>query len=95
MTIFRQLHHRRYNALTYLAADSVTRDAVVIDAVAGQEDDIRALLQQLGLRLRYLLETHLHDDHLSAAPRLRKLPGARIAMHERAHGLLRPVAARR
>jgi glyoxylase-like metal-dependent hydrolase (beta-lactamase superfamily II) len=82
MTIFRQLHDRRYNTLTYLVADPVTRDAVVIDAVKGQEDDIRALLQQLGLRLRFLLETHLHDDHLSAAPHLRRLTGARIAMHE-------------
>jgi len=84
MTIFRQLHNRRFNTLTYLVADSITRDAVVIDATEGQEDDIPALLRQHGLRLRYLLETHLHDDHISAAPRLRKLTGARIAMHERA-----------
>jgi len=84
MTIFRQLHQERFNTLTYLVADSITRDAAVIDAVEGQEDGIARLLKKLGLRLRYLLETHLHDDHLSAAPRLRKLTGARIAMHEQA-----------
>ena len=84
MTIFRQWHDHRFDTLTYLIADSVTRDAVVIDAVEGQEQEIQASLQQLGLRLRYLLETHLHDDHLSAAPQLRRLSGARIAMHESA-----------
>lgn len=84
MALFRQLHNERFNTLTYLVADPVSREAAVIDAVEGQEEEIQALLQQLGLRLRYLLETHLHDDHLSAAPRLRKLTGARIAMHESA-----------
>jgi glyoxylase-like metal-dependent hydrolase (beta-lactamase superfamily II) len=84
MTLFRQLHHQRFNTLSYLVADPLSREAAVIDAVEGQEEAFLALLRQLGLRLRYLLETHLHDDHLSAAPRLRKLTGARIAIHESA-----------
>jgi glyoxylase-like metal-dependent hydrolase (beta-lactamase superfamily II) len=70
MTLFRQLHHERFDTLTCLVAERVTRDAVVIDAVEGQEEGIMALLRQLGLGLRYLLESHLHDDHLGAAARL-------------------------
>src|SRR5581483_7643162 len=33
------------------------------------------------LRLKYVIETHTHADHLSGSPRLKELTGARMLMH--------------
>lgn len=82
--IFKQFFYEPYAALSYLLADPVTREAAVIDPVAGQEEAILLIARQRGLRLRYLLETHLHEDHPSAAPQLKKTVGAQIAIHEAA-----------
>jgi glyoxylase-like metal-dependent hydrolase (beta-lactamase superfamily II) len=43
----------------------------------------RALVRQLGLALRYSLETHVHADHVTAAWRLREALGSRIALSKR------------
>jgi glyoxylase-like metal-dependent hydrolase (beta-lactamase superfamily II)/rhodanese-related sulfurtransferase len=52
---------------TYLAYDQNTKDAVLIDPVFEffLRDD--ALIQELGLTLKYTLETHIHADHVTSA----------------------------
>lgn len=55
------------------------------DAAAGrtattQADRIVAFVKQHRLHVQWLLETHAHADHLSAAPYLRKLLGGKIAI---------------
>ncbi len=80
--IFKQFYSEPYAALSYLLADPVTREAAIIDPVAGQQEAILLITQQWGLTLRYLLETHLHDNHPSAIPLLRKTTGAQVAVHE-------------
>lgn len=82
--IFKQFYCEPYAALSYLLADPVTREAAIIDPVAGQEEAILLITRQWGLTLRYLLETHLHDDHPSAIPLLKKTIGAQVAVHEAA-----------
>lgn len=82
--IFKQFYCEPYAALSYLLADPVTREAAIIDPVAGQEEAILLITRQWGLTLRYLLETHLHDDHPSAIPLLKKTTGAQVAVHEAA-----------
>lgn len=82
--IFKQFYSEPYAALSYLLADPVTREAAIIDPVAGQEDAILLITRQWGLTLRYLLETHLHDDYPSAVPKLKKITGAQLAIHEAA-----------
>ena len=84
MAIFKQFFHESCSALSYLIADPVTREAAVIDPVAGYEEVFLLLVRQRGLTLRYVFETHLHDDHLSAAPKIREVTGARLATHESA-----------
>lgn len=46
-----------------------------MDPVLEQCDRDLALLQDLGLTLKFCLETHLHADHITAAGRLRELTG--------------------
>ncbi|MNI49156.1 putative metallo-hydrolase [compost metagenome] len=45
-----------------------------------QADKIVAFVKEHRLQVQWLLETHAHADHLSAAPYLRKLLGGRIAI---------------
>ena len=74
--IFRQLVASRSGALGYLLGDPIGQEAVVIDAADGLADEYLRLLRHHGLVLRYLAETHLHEDRLSAAPALREATGA-------------------
>ncbi|WP_306224460.1 MBL fold metallo-hydrolase [Bosea beijingensis] len=46
-------------------------------------DDIADFVRDSGLRLEWILETHIHHDHISGAAELRRLLGGRIAIGER------------
>jgi glyoxylase-like metal-dependent hydrolase (beta-lactamase superfamily II) len=77
--IFRQLFDPETSTWTYLVADRATREAVLIDVVFERSDRDQELLEQLGLRLTWLLETHIHADHVTSAGTLRERTGARVA----------------
>ena len=58
--IFRQLFEPESSTYTYLLADSDTGEAILIDpAVETAESDL-SVINDLGLRLVYTLETHVH-----------------------------------
>ena len=76
---------------TYVVHDPTTLDAAVIDSVldfnhaAGRTstesaDAIIEFVQQQGLSVRWVLETHAHADHLSAAPYLQERLGGQLAI---------------
>jgi len=67
--------------ISYLLADPVSRYAAVLDPEIGAESDYLEIVRCLDLRLIYVVETHLHESHLSAAPALRAETGARLVMH--------------
>ena len=73
--LFRQLFDQETWTYTYLIADRSTGEAVLVDSVLDQVDRDRRLLEELGLKLRYCLETHIHADHITGAGRLRELLG--------------------
>jgi sulfur dioxygenase len=78
--IFRQLFEPESSTYTYLLACAETGEAVLIDPVIETIDRDLGALQQLGLRLAYTLDTHLHADHISASCRLRAHTGCKIAL---------------
>ncbi|HKX37498.1 MAG TPA: MBL fold metallo-hydrolase, partial [Burkholderiales bacterium] len=78
--IFRQLFDPQSSTYTYLLADEGTREAVLIDPVFEQARRDAALIEELGLRLKYTLETHVHADHVTGAWLLKERLKSRIAV---------------
>jgi glyoxylase-like metal-dependent hydrolase (beta-lactamase superfamily II) len=84
-------YHKETGTWSYVVADPVARVAVVIDPVldydAKSGHTNTASAQQLidtvhenAYRLEWILETHAHADHLSAAPFIKKNLGGRVAI---------------
>ena len=73
--LFRQLFDQTSSTYTYLLADA--GEAVLIDPVREHLTRDLGLLEELGLRLVHVLETHVHADHVTAAGLLRDQTGAR------------------
>ena len=76
---------------TYVVHDPTTRVAAIIDSVLDFDhasgrtstesaDDIVAYVEREVLRVEWLLETHAHADHLSAAPYLQEKLGGKLAI---------------
>ena len=78
----RQLFDKASSTYSYLLWDSATREAAIIDPVKEEvERDIR-LIGELGLKLLYSLETHIHADHVTGGGLLRDALGCQIAVHK-------------
>ncbi len=75
--IVRQLFDAETFTYTYLVADEESGQAALIDPVLEQIDRDLLLIRELGLTLAYVLETHVHADHVTAAGVLRDRTGAK------------------
>ena len=75
MMLFRQLFDIESSTYTYLVADPKNKEAALIDPVLEQVERDYKLLKELGLNLKYCLETHIHADHITGTGELRKLSG--------------------
>ena len=76
---------------TYVVHDPATKDAAIIDSVldfdhaAGRTafesaDKVIAFVNEQGLKVQWVLETHAHADHLSAAPYLQEKLGGELVI---------------
>lgn len=70
-----------YQVLTYLVACPVTREAVIIDP-AGEPDRILRRVREGDFKVRYLLNTHGHADHVLANEALTCALGVPACIHE-------------
>ena len=78
--LLRQLFDYETWTYTYLVADESSKEAVLIDPVLTQiERDVK-LISELGLTLKYALDTHVHADHVTAAGNLRDRLGCQTAV---------------
>jgi sulfur dioxygenase len=80
--IFRQLYEPESSTYTYLFGFPETGEALLLDPVLETIERDLAAVQDLGLELRYTLETHIHADHITSACRLRSLTGCKVVYPE-------------
>jgi len=64
-----------------LLADEESREAIVVDP-GDEVSRIHRRLTELGLKLKQILITHAHIDHVGGAQKLKKLTGAPVYMNE-------------
>ena len=79
--------------VTYLVSDPASRRAAIVDPVRDYDhrsgvastvsaDRVLAKAAERGLTIDWVLETHAHADHLTAAPYLKAKTGAKVAIGE-------------
>jgi glyoxylase-like metal-dependent hydrolase (beta-lactamase superfamily II) len=78
--IFRQLFDTESSTFTYLLGDAASGEAVLIDPVLERVDRDLALVEELGLRVKYVLDTHVHADHVTGAGEIRRRTRARTGV---------------
>ncbi|CAJ0936423.1 unnamed protein product, partial [Mesorhabditis belari] len=71
--LFRQLFEKTSSTYTYILGCRETREALIIDPVVETAQRDAKLISELGLRLKYALNTHIHADHITGTAALRKL----------------------
>ena len=80
--IFHQLFDPASSTYTYILADRATLDAVIIDPVLEQRERDLAVLRAGSLKLQWILDTHVHADHVTGANALKSATGAFTAVGE-------------
>lgn len=80
---FKQFLDEQCGCASYLVASRQSHEAAVIDpSLAIEQYD--ALLKQRDFRLRYVIDTHIHADHVSGARKLAAEHGAELCLYEAA-----------
>ena len=69
--IFRQLFDSESSTYTYLLADTDTKEAVLIDPVIEKSERDAKLVGELGLSVKFVMNTHVHADHITGTGRLK------------------------
>lgn len=78
--IFHQLFEKETSTYSYLLADPTTLEAVLIDPTLAMVQRDLKLISELGLKLKYILDTHVHADHITGATLIKNATGAQIAL---------------
>ena len=89
----RAFFHEPSNTFSYVVWDPTSLQAAVIDAVLDYEaasgrtghhaaDQIVGFVQAQGLAVEWVIDTHVHADHLSAAPYVQSKSGGRLGIGE-------------
>ena len=64
----------------YLVYEEKSKEGILVDP-AGNEEQLLQLLEERGITLRYIVNTHGHPDHTCGNDRLRAATGAKVVMH--------------
>ncbi len=80
---FQQFLNQLHGCASYLIASRRSFEAVIVDP-ALETEQYESVLRLRGYRLRYVIDTHIHADHVSGARQLAAQSGAELCLHETA-----------
>ena len=80
---FKQFLDERYGCASYVVASRQSQEAAIVDPSL-DVGPYEALLRERNFQVRYVIETHMHADHLSGARRLAATHGASLCLYESA-----------
>lgn len=78
----KQIQVGGFAVFAYIVACKVTNEALVIDPAA-EEDRIFKEAENRGYRIKYIVNTHSHIDHVMGNRRMKELTNAEIIIHEK------------
>ncbi|MEM1539370.1 MAG: MBL fold metallo-hydrolase [Candidatus Bathyarchaeia archaeon] len=76
---FKQIKHRGDN-FSYIVADEESREAAIVDPSFNTDVIIKTLEEQ-NFKLKYIINTHGHEDHTAGNQELQKIFNAKIVAH--------------
>jgi len=65
----------------FILADEGTKEAVVIDP-GDDAGDILKIIKEKGLKVKYIVNTHAHFDHVGANQAIKEATGAALLIHK-------------
>ena len=80
---FKQFLDEKVGCASYLIASRRSHEAAIVDPAIAIGQYVE-LLQQRGFVLKYVIDTHVHADHISGARELAARTGAELCLHESA-----------
>lgn len=75
-----QLFEGESSTYTYIIADMVSMEAAIIDPVLETVARDLQYVDELGFKLKYSLETHIHADHITGGGEIRKCLGVKTVV---------------
>src|SRR5215813_389196 len=81
---FEQILRPDIGCAAYLVGSNEAGEVAAVDPRIDMVDELLALAKREKLRIRYVIETHNHADHVSGHHELARRTGATIAIHEAA-----------
>ena len=80
--LLRQLFDGKSCTYTYLLGDRDSLESVIIDPVLDLADRDIKLAQELNLKIKYILETHIHADHITGAGKIKSVFDSQLVLGE-------------
>ncbi len=78
---FKRLPVGIYYVNCYIVYDEASKETAVIDP-GGDFEDIKAYIERQGLKVKYIILTHGHGDHIGALPQFKQYTVASICINE-------------
>jgi sulfur dioxygenase len=84
--VFRQLFEAESSTYTYLLGDPDSKEAIIIDPVLETINRDLQLVKDLGLTLKYAINTHCHADHITSTGKMKETVPGLVTAISRASG---------